>query len=370
MRFIATADLQIGMQLRWLGEAQARFEQARIDAITKIAELAVATKADAVVVAGDLFDRDPVDGDHLVRTMEAINDVAVPFVVLPGNHDSHHPTSVWRSKQFARERPDNLMLLLEEPVILNDVEFVGAPLMTRHPDHPTLHAVLDRLEPDNTPRVVVGHGAIKQVVGDHGSAAAFDLDEIESAIDDGRATFVVLGDRHSTMSVGDSGRVWYPGAPEPTDFGDAAGHVLVVDVPRSGSPTVTTYETGTWRFVQLEPEVGRIEDVEALIEELMAIPRKTTVNVKVRPSGVLPLDAYRSLEAGFADLERRFGSTQAIIERVMLLPSAEEVASLGLPPYATRVLEELQEEHAAAPEDAAVRAQLNLFLRTMREIDA
>ena len=36
MRFIATADLQIGMQLHWLGEAQERFAAARIATITTI----------------------------------------------------------------------------------------------------------------------------------------------------------------------------------------------------------------------------------------------------------------------------------------------------------------------------------------------
>jgi DNA repair exonuclease SbcCD nuclease subunit len=370
MRFIATADLQVGMQLRWLGDAQARFDQSRIDTITTIAQLVAESGAEAVVVGGDLFDVDPVPDDDLVRAMEAIREVPVPFLVLPGNHDSHHPTAVWRSKPFAKERPDNLVVLLDDPVTVGDVEFVGAPLMTRHPDHPTLHARLDALQAEGRQRVVVGHGAVRQVVGDHGNVAAFDRDVIEGALGDGRASFVVLGDRHSTLSVGETGRIWYPGAPEPTDFGDDAGHVLIVDLADDGSVSVETRQTGTWRFVQLEPEVSDAQDVAALLAELAAMPRKTFVNLKVRPSGVLPLDAYRTLEAGLADAERRFASTQAIIERVAVLPDADEVAALDLAPYARRVLEELLEQSTDDPEDEDVRMQLNLFLRTAREVGA
>jgi DNA repair exonuclease SbcCD nuclease subunit len=212
MRFIATADLQVGMQLRWLGDAQSRFDQARIDSITTIARLVDETSAEAVVVGGDLFDRDPVDDDVLVRTMEAVGEIPVPVLVVPGNHDSHHPDSVWQTKAFEKERPTNLVVLLGDALTVGGVEFVGAPLMTRHPDRPTLHDRLDELVADGARRVVVGHGAVWQVVGDHGNVAAFDCDVIEAALADGRASFVVMGDRHSTLSVGETGRIWYPGA--------------------------------------------------------------------------------------------------------------------------------------------------------------
>ncbi len=370
MRFVATADLQIGMGLHWLGDKQSVFDQARIETIRTIGRIVEETGAEAVVIGGDLFDREPVAEADLVRTMEAIGELSVPVLALPGNHDSHAPDSVWLSKPFAKERPANLTVLLDGPEIVGGVEFVGAPLMTRHPDGPTLHRRLERLEPDGRPRVVVGHGAIVQVVGDHKDDKAFDLEVIEGALSDGRASFVVLGDRHSTLPVGATGRVWYPGAPEPTRFGDDEGHVLVVEVDEDGSTEVDIRTTGTWRFVQLEPEVADAQDVEALLSEIGAITRKGSVNLKVRPSGVLPLDAYRALEAGFADAEKRFASTQASLERVAVLPSAEEVAALDLAPYVRGVLEELLDASAADPDDEDTRMQLNLLLRTAREVSA
>jgi DNA repair exonuclease SbcCD nuclease subunit len=370
MRFIATADLQIGMPLHWLGDKQSVFDQSRIDTLRTIGRLVAETDAAAVVVAGDLFDRHPVAEDELVLTMEAIGELTVPVLVLPGNHDSHAPDSVWLSKPFAKERPANLTVLLDDPVVVDGVEFVGAPLMTRHPDGPTLHHRLERLEADGRARVVVGHGAVVQVVGDHGNVAAFDQDVIEQALADGRASFVVLGDRHSTLSVGGTDRIWYPGAPEPTSFLDDDGHVLVVDVGEDASTAVEIRTTGTWRFVQLEPELADAHDVQALLDEIAAVPRKGLANLKVRPSGVLALDDYRALEAGLADNEKRFASMQATLEHVTLLPSAEEVAAMDLPPYVRRVLEELSEASVADPDDADTRMQLDLLIRTAREVGA
>ena len=45
--------------------------------------------------------------------------------------------------------------------------------------------------------------------------------------------YVALGDKHSRTEVGSTGRVWYSGSPEVTNYDDIEpdpGHVLVVDV--------------------------------------------------------------------------------------------------------------------------------------------
>ena len=40
--------------------------------------------------------------------------------------------------------------------------------------------------------------------------------------------YVALGDRHSTTNVGTTGRVYYAGAPEPTDYDETdPGNVLI-----------------------------------------------------------------------------------------------------------------------------------------------
>ena len=54
MKFIATADWQLGMTARFFDDAaRARFHQARLDAVTRIGEVVRETQAAFVVVGGE-----------------------------------------------------------------------------------------------------------------------------------------------------------------------------------------------------------------------------------------------------------------------------------------------------------------------------
>jgi DNA repair exonuclease SbcCD nuclease subunit len=366
VRFVATADLQIGMTRHWLDAGgQARFTQARIDALTTIAAIVTEVQAEAVVIAGDLFDRDPVDAADLARTLEAIARVPAQVLVLPGNHDSHHPTSVWQRPNFLDHRPDNLTVLLDDPVQVGGITFVGGPLRTRHPDRPVLHDVLAHLPDDGAPRVVVGHGAVIEVVGDHGTAGAMRQEVLEDAIAQGRAAVIVLGDRHSTLQVDAGGRIWYPGAPEPTDFGDDAGHVLVVDLD-GPEPSVEPRRTGTWRFVRESADLSAGEDVEALIARLDALEDKSRTIVKVDPRGMLPVADLERLEAALAGRVARFAALEAELADVELLPADDDTVLDGLPTYAAAVLAALRRERSDAPDDPDVAEEYRLLLRFVR----
>lgn len=371
MRFIATADLQLGMTRVWLGGNQAVFDRARLDTLTTIAGLVRAHDASAVVVAGDLFEHEKVDAGLLASTLEAIGEIPAPVLVLPGNHDNYGPASVYRTAAFAQDRPENLTVLLDEPIAIDGVEFVGAPLMTKAPDGPVLHATLERLAPDGAPRVVVGHGAVQQIVGAHADKYAFDRDVLEAAVGDGRASLIVLGDRHSMLSVSTTQRIWYPGAPEPTAFGDDEGHVLLVDVPLDGGvPAVTAHVTGTWRFQELRAVLSDADDVDALLKEIAAIPRKGSVNLKVRASGVVPLDARQALEKGLDHAAKVFGSVQRRLDDLGVLLTPDQLAALPVPPYVRQVLADVSAAVEADPDDAAAKAERDLLLALLSKVSA
>ncbi len=56
MRFIHTADWQIGKPFRGFGEKESVLRQARLDGIETIGRLAMRENAPHVLVAGDLYD--------------------------------------------------------------------------------------------------------------------------------------------------------------------------------------------------------------------------------------------------------------------------------------------------------------------------
>ena len=60
--FLHSSDWQLGMMCRFLGpDGQARWGQARLDAVARIGEVATATGAAFVVVTGDVFEHNQVE---------------------------------------------------------------------------------------------------------------------------------------------------------------------------------------------------------------------------------------------------------------------------------------------------------------------
>ncbi|MDR0362373.1 MAG: metallophosphoesterase, partial [Planctomycetota bacterium] len=114
MKFIHTSDWQLGMTRRFLMDgAQELYDQARFDAIRSIGRLAAAEKCDFVVVAGDVFESNRIGKKTLLRAIDAIRSIPVPVFLLPGNHDPLVEASVYASRRFLDNRPENVVVLAD-----------------------------------------------------------------------------------------------------------------------------------------------------------------------------------------------------------------------------------------------------------------
>lgn len=114
IRFVHTANLQIGKPFNWADPRRARpaLQEAREEMITQIGEVADERGACFILVAGDLFDDNTV-GDVVTRTCHRLaNDVPVPVYILPGNHDfSGGPSCVYHRSPFKPLKPDHAIVL-------------------------------------------------------------------------------------------------------------------------------------------------------------------------------------------------------------------------------------------------------------------
>ena len=71
--FIHTSDLQLGMRRKFLSlEAQSRFDDARLRAVTRLGEIAQDRGAEFIVVAGDVFEHNSLEPTTLGRALEAL----------------------------------------------------------------------------------------------------------------------------------------------------------------------------------------------------------------------------------------------------------------------------------------------------------
>jgi hypothetical protein len=90
MRFIHTADWQIGKVFKQFGSKEETLRQARLAAIERLGELARSRGASHVLVAGNIYDSEPPNVITLrtpIERMKPFTDIC--WHLLPGNHDPH-----------------------------------------------------------------------------------------------------------------------------------------------------------------------------------------------------------------------------------------------------------------------------------------
>ena len=373
MRFIHTADWQLGMTRHFLnGDAQPRYSAARRDAVSGLGALATETGAQFVVVAGDVFEHNQLDPKVVSQSLEAMRAIGVPVYLLPGNHDPLDASSVYTSALFLAERPDNVTVLDRSGVhdAGSGLQIVAAPWRSKAPTSDLVAEALDGLGADGTTRVLVAHGGVDALDPDPDKPSVIGLDRVHDAVASGAVHYVALGDKHSRTRVGDTGRVWYSGSPEVTNYDDVEhdpGHVLVVDIDEddpSRPVTVTPRRVGRWRFVTLRRAVDGARDVTDLDINLDLLADKDCTVVRLALEGTVNVTERAALDACLDKYARLFASL-TIWERhsdIAVVPADGEFADLGIGGFAAAAVDELVATAKSTDHDAADDAQAALAL--------
>lgn len=209
VRIIHTSDLHIGASL---DEGCRALEQTVLEAVVDSVSV---TRSDLLLVAGDFFDNNRVSG-ATVDTTNAVLDRLPPWaslVVLPGNHDSYGPDSVYRRYRIG---PPGRTVILDDPdgrcvlFAQHRLRLWGRPTMTHSESFRPLGGAPAR-HPDHW-NVVVAHG--------HFTGEASQCDPPRSSpisaaeLRDANADYIALGhwDRRADVSSGGA-TAWYSGAP-------------------------------------------------------------------------------------------------------------------------------------------------------------
>ncbi|ABK75618.1 metallophosphoesterase family protein [Mycolicibacterium smegmatis] len=375
MRFLHTADWQLGMTRHFLnGEAQPRYSASRREAVASLGEIAKRTGAEFVVVSGDVFEHNQLAPRDVSQSLEAMRAIGVPVYLLPGNHDPLDASSVYTSALFVAERPDNVVVLDRAGVheVRPGVQIVAAPWRSKAPTSDLIGDVLADLPADGVTRVLVGHGGVDILDPDKNKPSLIRMAAVEDALARGAVHYVALGDKHSRTEVGGSGRVWYSGSPEVTNYDDIEsdpGHVLVVDIDENDARRAVRVESekvGRWRFVTLRRSVDTDRDIADLDLNLDLLDDKERTVVRLALTGSLTvtdkakldecLDRYARLFAALTTWERHTD--------IAVIPADGEFDDLGIGGFAAAAVDELvatARSEAAEAEDA--RAALGLLLR-------
>lgn len=370
VRFVHTGDWQLGMTRHFLStEAQARFADARLQAVRAIGRVAGEHDAAFVLVCGDVFESNQVDRQVVVRALEALGACPVPVYLLPGNHDPLDAGSVYRSPTFTAHRPPGVAVLDGRAVVepCPGVELHAAPWRSKRPLADLVAQACAGLGPaGSTVRIVAAHGAVDVFAHGRDDPAAVALQTVEQAIAAGAIHYLALGDRHSLTDVGATGRVWYAGAPEPTDYDEVdPGHVAVVDVD-AAAVTVTPLPVGTWRFVCRSADLNGAADVAALAEDLSALEDKERTVVQLRLAGTLGLRDHAALTAILDHHRDLLAALETPPQHAQLVVMADDAdfAAMDLVGFAATALDDLRTAAGFADDAAPVaRDALALLYR-------
>lgn len=337
MRFVHTADWQLGKPFGRIGDPQKRslLQQERVEAVKRIGRVVQETGAEFVLVAGDLFDSRCADKATVSAACSAVGQMGVPVVVIPGNHDHGGPGSVWGQEFFLREQaalaPNMLVVLAPAPVEVGSAVVFPCPLLRRSmvgdPSEWLRSAEAYAEAAASKPRIVLAHGSTQAFTevwsdedGDFPSAGVIDLTQLPAD----QVDYVALGDWHGTKQVGAC--AWYSGTPELDRFPKGAdydgGNVLVVDVERGKLPAVRKVKTGRIGWHELSfnlADDSSIRDLDGKMVELLG-QRAGEDLLALTLSGSVTMETRGRLDEIIESLEARLLRLK-LVDQTALAPS-------------------------------------------------
>ncbi len=368
MRFLHTADWQLGMRTPGLGGAAQRVREARLEALRNLVARAREGRAEFMLAAGDLFEDNGVDRLLAQQAADILEGFGAPVYIIPGNHDPFAPGSIWEHPAW--KRPFIRLLVEERPAALDGGTLYPCPLRQKHSLRNPTSWIPAAAQGDGV-RIGLAHGAVEGV--DRGepeypiprdAAARLELD------------YLALGHWHSLSAfptADGAPRMAYSGAHETTKFGERdSGNALLVEIAGPGAvPTTTAVRTGVLSWDAIEVEVQDIGDLDAAREGIEVLEHPETRLVELRLRGVLPMADAGVLEHIEQILHSRFLFGRLDTDALHPAPLDEAWLSL-LPSGVLQTAASRLQEQAAGHGEAgqtAVQALLELYLAA-RETDA
>jgi len=372
IRFVHTSDWQLGMTRYFLSEeAQARYTQARFDAIRTMGRTAKEKQCQFMLVCGDSFESNQVDRKTVARAIEVLKEVTVPVYLLPGNHDPLNAASVYHSSTFIEKKPAHVHIIENtEPVPVGEgFELVGAPWLSKRPNGNPIIDLLNALPPTvGIKRICVGHGIIDIFTPDKEAENVIAVSKLEAAISEGKVHFIALGDRHSLTKVGYGNRIWYSGTPESTDF--CEGHSGFCQIVTMDGADVTTEEVkiGQWNFIEELVDLNTNDDVESLWKKLEDIPNRERSVVKLDLKGSLTLSLHGVLQNHILAAKDVLAGSVINKDDLLVIPNDTDFTELAFSGFADATVKRLRNKiDQGGPEGAVARDAFMLLLRLSKE---
>ncbi len=354
-RFIHTADLQIGKKFgRFPDNIATKLQDARLEVVRKLANLATERNTDAILVAGDCFETISVSDETLRRFKVMTENFSGKWLLLPGNHDYAAAESPW-SRLRMLKLPDNIFIVDEpKPLILDDKAVILPAPLRRQREVADLTEWFDgHSSYKDLIRVGLAHGSVEGILPESNNVAnPIAVNRCERA----NLDYLALGDWHGHKKI--SEKMWYAGTPEPDRFppNNKPGYVLDVKIDHAGvSPKVEPVPVAKyhWRERSVEILSGTVDEVK----KIFADENLDCTVLKLKLSGIVDLVTSTSIEDDCEELRARVLHLD-LINKLYLEPSPSDFDNLNASGFVGIAFDKLKEMQS----DQAKRA-LSLLYR-------
>ncbi len=293
MRFVHSADWQIGMKAAHAGDAGRRVREERLKAAARVVEQACKLEAEFIVLAGDTFEHNAIDRVLVQCAADILAGFHNPIFIIPGNHDPLIPGSIWEHPAW--KSASQIHILREPtPFLIDRVEILPCPIYeSRSRRDPTSWIPAER---GDRVRIGLAHGTVEGILAE----------EVEYPIPRDAAArhgldYLALGHWHSEAQFPDADgvpRMAYSGTHEASKFGERnSGNVLLVDIGGPGAaPILTLYPTGGLHWETLAREMGAPGELTQLRASIEAFQNADTTLMQVQLRGLLFANEHEELK--------------------------------------------------------------------------
>jgi len=266
VRFLHTADWQMGMRAVHVGNKSKEIRLKRYETAQKIVEIAQQKKVDFVLIAGDLFEHHDVDEVVVKKTVDILNQFApIPIFILPGNHDPYIPGGIWDRNSWQRVGTHIHLLDKEEEINLGTgVVLFPCPIKQKRSSLDSTVWMPMRETDENKIRIGIAHGSL-DILPD-----SINFPISKKCADEKGLDYLALGDWHSFFQ---NNRSVYSGTFEPTSFSETdSGNVVVVDIPApNASPKIEKCKCRSLTWTEFSLDIQDITDLEKLEKTLKTL---------------------------------------------------------------------------------------------------
>ena len=272
LTLLHTADWHLGRRFPAFERHQEeQLTRARLDAVSRILDLAESRNVDAVLCAGDLFDAPSPDEPWWVGVLREFTrrEWTRPVVLLPGNHDPLTANSLYdASHPFRAGLPAYVHVVDRkgwELSVGENAVVIANPCTSQAGQTDLATSLPKREEGDDRIRIGLVHGQTFDIEGHQTNFPIASGSALDRGLD-----YLAIGDTHAFREVEPEAAAptVYPGAPEATNFGERdTGNVALVFFPRDRRRRAMVRAEGVGRWIWREETCTSVSALRALLTQ-------------------------------------------------------------------------------------------------------